>query len=169
MLPNAFSLNKSIQVMVKHCFGESLGLKQAASHDWTHDCPLPLHTFTFSKPWLIPFWYWGQNILEPLIQLQGCCSVSFLCALEFPSSRMARNSALARGRWAEQPEVGTNLLWRWLLTVVCIVYSDIFTRFTPPYVPSILTTLILETPKCRCVGMNYFFGKRCPCYSLWLL
>ena len=38
----------------------------------------------------------------------------------------------------------TDLLRRWLLTVVCIVYSDIFTSFNPTYVSSILYTLTLE-------------------------
>ena len=46
------------------------------------------------------------------------------------------------------------------LTVVCIVHSDIFINFSPPYVPSTLSTLILETPKCHCVAVGCFFGTR---------
>ena len=73
---------------------------------------------------------------------------------------MARNSAFTPRRWAKQPEVGTDLLRCWLLTVVCIVYSDIFPSFNSPYVPSTLSTLILDIPKCHFVGLGCFFGTR---------
>ena len=37
----------------------------------------------------------------------------------------------------------------WLLTVDCIVYSDIFNIFNSPYLHSILSIAIIETPECQ--------------------
>ena len=62
-------------------------------------------------------------------------------------STIAKNTALARGRCAKQPEVGTDMPW--LLTVDCIAYSDILNTFNPTYLHSILSIAIKETPECQ--------------------
>ena len=66
---------------------------------------------------------------------------------------------LFRGRWVKVIVI-EQCLSCCLLTVVNIVYWTYLTSFHTRYVPSILSTLILETSKCHCVAVGCSFGMR---------
>ena len=98
--------------------------------------------------------YWLARQIEDCRSLQAANISSFAKTdwlnqkSQLGPSTIATNTALARGRRAKQPEVGTDLPWR--LAAHCWLHcTAIVNTFKSSYLHSILCIAIIETLECQ--------------------
>ena len=113
------------------------------------------HAQRFYQAWGVPLWVNPPSLRS--IWTVICTEIHINCSANQRQTNSGNSNRQLQPETRLSRGGGEQNNWKWiqiclglwLFTVDCIVYSDIFNTFDSPYLHTILSMAIIETPECQ--------------------